>query len=146
MTQNYKLDANVIIRFLTNDHHEHSPLAKNIFEKISAKELSVDVHTGIIAECVWVLKGKVYGFSREKIAEALKRVLSFDNINVEDELATMKALTIFGEKGIDFMDAYLIAKSEIDNAPIITFNTKDMKGYNAEFYHPKEILEQEEGN
>lgn len=54
----YILDTNIIIRFLANDHLEHSPAAYRLFEAASKNEVVLLLDPVVVAECVHVLKGR----------------------------------------------------------------------------------------
>lgn len=53
----YLLDANVILRFLTQDHPESSKAAKALFERAKARELALEADPLIVAEVVYALEG-----------------------------------------------------------------------------------------
>lgn len=133
------VDTNIIIRFLTNDHPVHSPIAKDIMRKVVEGKLVLHVNPFVIGECVFVLQGKHYNFSRIKIASKLKTFLSANGIECMEEDILKTALNTYSDSKVDFADAYIPAYADESKHPqIITFNTKDFQ--RAEAYHPADVL------
>jgi len=140
----YILDANVIIRFLTQDHPVHSPMAFELFKKAVRKEITLYLDTLVVSECVFVLNGKNYGFTKTEIAENLVKVIEFAGIECPDKNLLVTALEMFARYNIDFTDAYLSAKSEIEpSSVVITFNTKDFNRTGVNNITPLEIVERQ---
>jgi predicted nucleic acid-binding protein len=117
------LDANIIIRFLANDHPEHSPKARTLFERMTENEFLPILEPLIVAECVYVLSGKYYGYSREDIAEWLTKIIEFCEVEHKEVLRT--AMMNYAKFNVDFADAYLASKAEHLSEKVATFNTKD---------------------
>ncbi|WP_051330856.1 type II toxin-antitoxin system VapC family toxin [Aneurinibacillus terranovensis] len=75
------------------------------------------------AECVYVLSGKYYGYSRINISEWLIKIIEFCEVDNKEILLT--ALFNYAKHNVDFADAYLAAKAEHISGYVATFNTKD---------------------
>jgi predicted nucleic-acid-binding protein len=135
------LDANVIIRFLANDHPTHSPQAVQLFEAVTHDRVTLVVDMPIIAECVFVLTGKHYGVSREKVSEILTQIVEHPGIQSKEKDVLLLALQLFGRHHVDFVDAYLGAKAEIEKETIVTFNSKDFSRMGANHVWPAQVLE-----
>lgn len=138
----YILDANIIVRFLTNDDEIQSPIAYRLFEKAVNEELSLVLHPLVIAECCWVLESKRYGYKKEEIAERLKQLVEAPCIKTIDKEIVLQALMNYGQHRVDFTDAYLV--SFIQHSPsvqaVITWNEKDLKKLEGEYYLPDRIV------
>ena len=109
------IDTNVILRYLLNDIPEQADKAAEIIEK-GAKS-----YTEIIAEVVYVLV-KLYSVPREKINEIVSPVtyeVEFDNADV-----IRKALENFSETRFDYVDCLLLARKQILDENIYTFDKK----------------------
>lgn len=119
------LDTNIIIRFLGNDHPEHSPKARNLFKRMTNNELTLILDPIVVAECVYVLSGKYYGYSREEISDWMTKLIEFCEVDNKEVLLT--AMTNFANYKVDFADAYLASKSEHLGEQVATFNTKDFE-------------------
>ena len=110
------LDANYILRFLVKDNDKMYEIAK---EAIKNNDCFID--NEVLAEVVFVLI-KVYNTSKSDIKDTLVRFLSFENIVLHNKPTIIKALELFEEKNIDFVDAILCAKSK--KYEIKTFDKK----------------------
>lgn len=110
------LDTNCILRYLLNDIPEQADTVASAIGEgaITSPEF--------IAECVYVLSGSVYGFSRKETAEAL--LLLLDEVDCDHYPATQRALEIFQEKQFDFADCVLAARHEVEGIPVMTFDKK----------------------
>lgn len=119
------LDTNIIIRFLANDHPEHSPKARNLFERMTNNVLTLILDPIVVAESVYVLSGKYFGYSREEISDWMTKLIEFCEVDNKEVLLT--AMSNFAHHKVDFADAYLASKSEYLGEQVATFNTKDFE-------------------
>lgn len=113
------IDTNYIIRYLMNDNEEMA----NIAEEVLTSQ-NVYISNEVLAEVVYVLIG-VYEISKEEVSDMLILLLSSNNITTLDEELVNKALAIFKEKNLDFVDCLLCAYSS--NNTIKTFDKKLLK-------------------
>lgn len=128
------LDTNVIIRFLANDHPEQSIKSRTLFEKMANNEISLTLEPIVLAECVYVLGGKYYNYTRKEITEWLLPIVEFCEVDHKEVL--ISALSYFGKHNIDFADAYLASKSECIRGHVVTFNTKDFEKMGVNSFSP----------
>lgn len=133
----FLIDTNILVRFIVEDDQSKYHSFRNIVNKVDDGEISLIVPTIVIAECCWLLKS-FYKFEKRLITEQLLNVLEVTNIDPEEELV-IEALTLFADKNVDFADALLSVKSR-KNAPVLTWDKKDFKKLNCEYYIPDEIL------
>lgn len=77
---------------------------------------------GVLSECVFVLSGRVYGFSRDEVADALSALL--DEVDCEYEEAMRRALVIYRETALGFPDCILAARRAVEGVPVMTFGKK----------------------
>ncbi|MBR6422846.1 PIN domain-containing protein [bacterium] len=109
------IDTNVILRYLLNDIPEQADEAAKIIGNgaISFPE--------IIAEVVYVLV-KLYSVPREKINEIVSPVI--DEIEFENADVVKAALYYYSHTKFDFVDSLLLARKQILNEDIFTFDKK----------------------
>lgn len=131
------VDTNILVRFIVEDDQSKYNSFRNIVDKVDGGEISLIVPTIVIAECCWLLKS-FYKFEKQLIAEHLLNVLEVTNIDPEEKFV-VEALTLFADKNVDFADALLSIKSR-KNTPVLTWDNKDFKKLNCEYYIPDEIL------
>ena len=99
------LDTNYILRFLLKDDEEMYQKAKTI---ITGNRCFID--NAVLAEVVFVLL-KVYKVPKSDIRNTLEKFISFGNIILNSKDTIMRALKIFDESNLDFVDAILCATS-----------------------------------
>jgi len=114
-----RLDTNYILRYLLNDNEKTATLAEEV---ILHKE--VHIANEVWAEVVYVLEG-VYDLEKEKISTVLRALIQADNIHVIDKYNLVKALEIFAQKKLDFVDCLLCAYAGVDE--VYTFDKKLQK-------------------
>ncbi|WP_028841977.1 PIN domain-containing protein [Thermodesulfovibrio yellowstonii] len=118
------IDANVILRFLLEDHQELFQKAQEIMLKAEQGKLKLLVAPITIAEVVWTLES-FYEKPKEQIADILSAFICPDGIEAEENDVILSALESYKENNVDFIDAYLahhMVKS--GNNKIFTFNKK----------------------
>lgn len=99
------LDANIILRYLTNDMPSESLKCQRLFEAVSEGREILFTNILIIAEVLWVLSSE-YKFARLKVIEGIHKIVNTPNIHIDDKDLIISALDIFEENNIDFIDAY----------------------------------------
>ena len=109
------IDANVILRYLLNDHPEMSRQAKDIVES------GAYTKPEIIAEVVYVLKG-VYQASRDDIRIYTQEFLR--SVQCIEGEAVLYAVNLYAETSLDFVDCLLIAYHVLNKETVFTFDKK----------------------
>ncbi len=125
MANKVLLDTNILVRFLTQDHAEHYLIAKQIFHTIEAGKMDAMLLDFILAEVVYVLR-RIYKVEKKKISQVLKKILMYEHIYTSNHLITFEALDIYAQKNIDFADAMLCAKKNLEGYEVISFD-KDIE-------------------
>ena len=98
------LDTNVLVRVVTADDPEQLEIALRVF-----RSSPLWISKTVLLETEWVLRYS-YELAPAAILEALRRLLGFRNLQVEDRGAVLQALSLF-EAGVDFADALHLASS-----------------------------------
>jgi predicted nucleic-acid-binding protein len=111
-----RVDANVILRYLLDDHAELSARAAEIMD---ASE--VYISTEVLCEVVYVLGG-VYNVKRDDIGVQLADLIQMDGVSVEHIEVLLEALSTFARTDLDFVDTILFAHHRVDGADIATFD------------------------
>ena len=109
------VDANIILRYLLNDHPVLSPKAKEII--LSGAETTPEV----LAEVVYVL-ARVYKADRSAIAAGLETFLQ--EIVVSCKSAVIYACRLYGTRSLDFVDCLLAGYHHKNGSEILTFDLK----------------------
>jgi predicted nucleic-acid-binding protein len=116
-----KIDANVILRYILNDHEEFSPQAKEIIDKHI-----VEVPIEVLCEVIYVLTGH-YKIDRQNVSTELKRFFEQTQCTLPHQEAILQALEYFGENTLDFVDCVLAGYAKIEKDKIHTFDVKLQK-------------------
>jgi predicted nucleic acid-binding protein len=99
-------DANVILRYLTQDPPVMAEAALKIFTDAKMGKIALLITSLTVAEVIWVLES-FYDHTKIQIAETLTQFLFCEGLEVEDLDLLVEALTLYKEKNIDFADAFL---------------------------------------
>jgi len=110
------VDANIIIRFLMNDNIEQANKAEKII-----KNHTILISNEVLAEVVYVLIG-VYKIPRKDVVDNLILFISNPMIVIINKEKVVKALQIFKNVNLDFVDSLLC--SYFDTDEIATFDKK----------------------
>jgi len=112
------IDANVILRYVLDDHAELSPKAKKLID-----ENSVETPIEALCEVVFVLS-QIYGIARKDIADTLLDFYGNTNCILPHREAVIRGIEYFGDKNLDFVDCILAGYYETENITIHTFDAK----------------------
>jgi len=115
------VDANVVLRYLLDDHAELSLKAAGILERNS---VTLPVEVG--CEVVYVLQ-KVYAVERKDIQQQLGELINEGWVSMDKPAVFLKALEFYGNSTLDFVDALLWAYQRIEQQEIFTFDSKLLK-------------------
>ncbi|MBE2925387.1 PIN domain-containing protein [Anoxybacillus flavithermus] len=112
------VDANIVLRYLLNDHDGLSAKAAMIIENNK-----VLLPNEIVVEVVYVLE-KVYRVKNDEICDTLLELFKYDNIDVDDMEILEEALILFRERRLDFVDTLLYAYNKVKGYQVYTFDKK----------------------
>ncbi|MDC3418022.1 PIN domain-containing protein [Aquibacillus salsiterrae] len=133
----FLIDTNVLIRLLVKDDPNKFNTIVKLVEKVEKNELTLVIPTVVIAECCWLLKS-FYKLDKRKITEYLLDVIESENVEVEEDNVVI-ALKMYSDKNVDFADALISSKSN-RKLPVLTWDRKDFKKLDCEYYMPEDLL------
>jgi predicted nucleic acid-binding protein len=128
------LDANVLLRFLTGSPPDLAERAAGLLQTAQRGEISLRVHSVVVAETVWVLES-FYGYSREEISGVLVPLLEQPGLRVEGVRTVVRALEAMAENNVDFVDALLAETARSRGESIASFG-KDFRKLGVEWREP----------
>ena len=105
------LDANIFIRFLTKDDRKKAEDVRKLFELIEGGKIKAQTHIIVLAEIVWTLHS-FFKIKKETIAEYIALLLDLKNLTMNDEKIIGRAIEIFKNRNIDFIDAFCASLAE----------------------------------
>jgi predicted nucleic-acid-binding protein len=112
------VDANIVLRYLLDDHPELSAKAAKIIEE---KDVLLPMEAA--CEVVYVLQ-KVYKVDREQIQQYLCELVNSQLVAVEKPDVFLKALECYSTTSFDFVDTLLWAYHAVEQQEILTFDEK----------------------
>lgn len=113
------LDTNLIIRFLVNDNPQKvSRIEKLLIDKNNTNIL-LDT---IVAEIIWVL-GSYYSLKKSEVIEKIRALIHVDTIDCNAVLIN-KALSVWEENNISYIDSYLVAVANLGNITLFSYDDK----------------------
>lgn len=119
------IDTNVIIRFLVGDHEQYLAESTKIFEDIESRKIEVEILDTVLMEALFVLI-KFYKLPKAEVVNDLKSILAMEGIVNTNKVILFEALSLHLDKNIDFVDALICAKSNIQGYEWISFDN-DLK-------------------
>lgn len=123
------VDANIILRFLTNDIPEQANKFRELLLSRRKGELELFTNEIVFAEIVWTLKS-FYGMGSREIKEIVSPIVASDDLQIAHRAMLLNALQDFVEHNVDFNDAYIHAWMEEHDINIIaTFNDRHFKRF-----------------
>lgn len=113
------IDTNLIIRFLIND----DPQKVSRVEKLLKNKKSINILLdAVVAEIIWVLRS-YYSLDKTEVAEKIRALIHVDTIKCNAFLIN-RALTLWEDNNISYIDAYLAAVSQLGNIILFTYDRK----------------------
>ena len=105
------VDANVFIRFLTNDDPEKADKVETLLSRAARGEARLITTEVVLAEVVWVLESS-YDMKNHEIAPMIKGILDTPGIEVINGGLVGRALDFYKALHIDFIDGFIAAVME----------------------------------
>lgn len=114
------IDTDVIIRFLTGDDPKKQAAATALFEQVEQGMLTVAAPDTVIADAVYVLSSpRLYHLARSEVRELLTALIQLPHFQVQNRLAVLRALELYGSSKLDFGDVLIIACMELQHSEIL---------------------------
>ena len=119
------LDANVVLRHFTGQPPEMAARATTALVEAAPRSLVLTDLT--VAEIVYVLQGP-YARPRSEVARLVEATLSLGSVVVDNEALLRRTLEHYGQRNMDWPDAYLVALVELRHLDgLLSFDRLDAK-------------------
>jgi predicted nucleic acid-binding protein len=105
------LDANIFIRYLTNDDPAKADRVEKLLESAAAGKERLLTTEMVVAEVVWVLES-YYKLGNLAIGPMVKAILATPGLEVINGTLVEKAVERYMAQNIDFIDGYIVAVME----------------------------------
>lgn len=113
------IDTNLIIRYLVNDDPHKVAKVEQLLKDKNHKNILLD---SVIAEIIWVLN-LYYALDKQEISVKVKALIHVESVECNAFLIN-RALTIWEENTVSYIDAYLATVAELGNIPLYTYDKK----------------------
>ena len=117
----YQLDANVLLRFLRNDHKDHSPRASRFIQDANSGKITLEVAAVTVAEIFYALKA-AYKVDRRSVARTLAAVFNTPAFRLAERVRVLDALARVEHANVDFGDGYIAATAAETSRPVASFD------------------------
>ncbi len=117
----YRLDANVVLRFLRNADARQSPAAAKLFARAKSAQVRLAISAVTIAEIFYVL-ARVYKQTRGDAAARLIPLIQSHVIEAEHRKRILDTLQRVIRANVDFGDAYLAATAVEGGDKVASFD------------------------
>ncbi len=113
------IDTNLIIRFLVNDDPQKVSKVEKLLKDKNNTNIILDT---VVAEIIWVLSS-YYGLNKSDIVEKVRALIHVETIECNAFLIS-RALTIWEENNISYIDAYLAAVAQLGEITLYSYDKK----------------------
>ena len=121
MAKRASIDANGLLRLLLNDIPKQTQAVTDLLDQ----GLSFEVADMVIAELVFILGGKDYGFNRQEIARAIGRILDDPSFSCNNQLFYPALSLYVSHPALSFIDCCAVYYAQLNDAlPLYTFDRK----------------------
>ena len=121
MAKRASIDANGLLRLLLNDIPEQARAVIDLLDK----GYRFEVADLIIAELVFILGGKDYGFNRQETAKAIGRILDDSGFSCNNQLFYSAFGLYVSHPALSFIDCCAVYYAQLNDAlPLYTFDKK----------------------
>ena len=103
------LDTNILLRALTEDDPQQSPVAIAVLEEAERRGDRFHLSVPVLCELVWALRGGRYRFKRQALVGVLESLLHTPIFEVQHRDSVRGAVSDFRDGPGDFSD-YLIGR------------------------------------
>jgi predicted nucleic-acid-binding protein len=117
----YLVDANILLRYLRNDHPKQSPAARRLIEGAGKGALALEIPLIAITETVFTLQSH-YGAEREDIGRELIKILRAPGVTLACPDWALDALEFYRTRNVSFGDACIAAEAVASDREVASFD------------------------
>lgn len=128
------LDTNVVIHALRRDHR--SDECREFLALVSTGERRVRLEVFIVHELLYVMRRVFKQKSRQELADSLIEIIAWPGVDCERQLLLTALERWKNTPGLEFPDALLVARAQMDSTRVFTTNVKDFLGAGVEIPNP----------
>lgn len=119
--KSFIVDANVLLRFLTNDIVEQAERVEKRFKEAEKGGITLTILPICVIEVIFHLE-HWYHYNRQDASHLVETLLSPDWLNVIDKDAVFEALRLYTNETIDFVDILLWVMAGKEKSSILSLD------------------------
>lgn len=117
------LDTKVLLRYLTADDPEQSPIAGSLIDQPQEDADDFLITIPVVCELTWLLRSRHYGFDRAKIADAWEWLLGSSRFRFQMRARIAQAVAAFRTGTADLSDYLIFYLAEQEGvSEVVTFD------------------------
>ena len=116
------LDSNILLRYLTQDHAEHSPRASAYLNRIERNEVRVHTTDTVIFEVVFTLQ-RWYRQPKARIRDMVLPLITLPGIVLPGKRRYQRVFELYVGLNVSFADAlHAVFMEELDLKQVVSFD------------------------
>ena len=118
------VDTNLFVRYLTDDDPEKADRVEALLNEATIGNVKLITSDLVLAELIWVLESS-YDLKPAAIVPMIRAILATPGLEVLNGAVVARALEIYKDQNVDFVDGHIAALSEKMNiSEIYSFDKK----------------------
>ena len=136
MNKEMIVDTNILIRLFTKDDDAQMEQLVQLTER---GDITFRVLSLVLIEAYWVLR-KAYNFDKQTILRVFEDFIEADGVELDEEGLLQQVLARFRRVNVDLIDVYLAEQSRNLGLSVLTWNARDFRKLECEFYRPQDLI------
>jgi predicted nucleic-acid-binding protein len=123
------VDTHLFLRYLTDDNPKQADAVERLLRRAADGKIKLVTNSLVFAETIWTLEN-YYHLDRMDIQNKAIAILNTKGLEVMDGDLILKAIFWYGEKNVDFREAFNVAwmiKNDLNQA--YTFDQTNFKRF-----------------
>ncbi|HOG91783.1 MAG TPA: type II toxin-antitoxin system VapC family toxin [Smithella sp.] len=118
------VDTNLFVRYLTDDDPEKADRVEALLNEATIGNVKLITSDLVLAELIWVLESS-YDLKPAAIVPMIRAILATPGLEVLNGAVVARALEIYKDQNVDFVDGHIAALAEKMNiSEIYSFDKK----------------------
>jgi predicted nucleic acid-binding protein len=120
------VDTNLFVRYLTDDDPEKADRFETLLNEATGGKIKLITSDLVMAELIWVLESS-YDLQPAAITPMIRAILATPGLEVINGAVVGRALEIYQDQNVDFVDAHIVALAEkLNISEIYSFDKKHL--------------------
>ena len=118
------VDTNLFVRYLTDDDPEKADRVEALLNEATIGNVKLITSDLVLAELIWVLESS-YDLKPAAIVPMIRAILATPGLEVLNGAVVARALEIYKDQNVDFVDGHIAALAEkLNISEVYSFDKK----------------------